>query len=36
MTREREKANRRLALTLASIAVAIFIGFMVKSALLGV
>ena len=31
-----EPNNTRLALTLASIAVLIFIGFMVKSALLGI
>ena len=36
MTPEQKKNNRRMALTLASIAVAIFIGFMVKSALLGI
>ncbi len=35
MTPEQKKNNRRMALTLASIAVLIFIGFMVKSALLG-
>ena len=35
MTPEQQKNNRRLAWTLASIAVVIFIGFMVKSALLG-
>jgi len=33
---QQQKNNRRLAWTLASIAVLIFIGFMVKSALLGV
>jgi hypothetical protein len=36
MTPEQKKSNRRMALTLASIAVVIFIGFMVKSALLGI
>jgi hypothetical protein len=30
-TEEQKKANRRLALILASIAVAFFIGFMIKS-----
>ena len=35
MTPEQRKSNLRMALTLASIAVAIFVGFMVKSALLG-
>jgi hypothetical protein len=35
MTPEQRKSNRRMALTLASIAVVIFIGFMVKSALIG-
>ena len=35
MSLEQKKNNTRLALTLASIAVLIFIGFMVKSALLG-
>ena len=34
-TPEQKKNNLRLALILASIAVAIFVGFMVKSALLG-
>ena len=36
MTPEQKKNNRRMALTLASIAVVIFIGFMVKSAVLGI
>ena len=36
MSPEQKKSNTRLALTLASIAVLIFIGFMVKSALLGI
>ncbi len=36
MTPEQKKNNRRMAWTLGSIAVLIFIGFMVKSALLGV
>ena len=35
MTPEQKKSNTRMALTLASIAVVIFIGFMVKSALFG-
>ena len=35
MTPEQKKSNRRIALSLASIAVLIFFGFMVKSALLG-
>jgi hypothetical protein len=36
MTPEKQrKANLRFALILASIAVAIFVGFMVKSAVLG-
>jgi hypothetical protein len=34
MTPEQKKSNLRLGLILASIAVAIFIGFIVKSALL--
>ena len=33
---EQRKANRRLGLILASVAVALFVGFMVKSAFLGV
>jgi hypothetical protein len=36
MTPEKKKANVRLGLILASVAVALFIGFMVKSALLGI
>ena len=36
MSPEQKKTNKRMALTLASIAVLIFIGFMVKSALLGI
>ncbi len=32
---QQRKANLRFALILASIAVAIFVGFMVKSAMLG-
>jgi hypothetical protein len=35
MTPEQKKQNLRLALILASIAVAVFIGFIVKSALFG-
>ena len=35
MTPEQKKNNRRLGLILGSIAVVIFIGFMVKSAVLG-
>ena len=35
MTPEQKKNNRRLGLILASVALALFIGFMVKSALLG-
>lgn len=34
-TPEQKKSNRRLGLILASIAVVFFIGFMVKSAVLG-
>jgi hypothetical protein len=33
---QQQKSNRRLALALGCIAVLIFVGFMVKSALLGV
>jgi len=33
---EKKKANVRLGLILASVAVVLFIGFMVKSALLGI
>jgi len=36
MTPEQKKSNTRLGLILASIAVALFIGFMVKSALFGI
>jgi hypothetical protein len=36
MTPEQQKSNRRMAVTLACIAVLIFVGFMVKSMLLGV
>ena len=36
MTPEQKKNNRRMGWTLASIAVVIFIGFMAKSALLGI
>ena len=36
MTPEQKKANLRLALVLASVAVMLFVGFMVKSALLGI
>jgi len=36
MTPEQKKANIRLGLILASVAVALFIGFMVKSALFGI
>jgi hypothetical protein len=35
MDEERKKGNLRLALILASIAVAFFIGFMIKMGLLG-
>ena len=35
MTPEQKRTNRRMGWTLASIAVVIFVGFMVKSALLG-
>jgi hypothetical protein len=35
MTPEQKKANVRLALSLASVAVVFFIGFMVKMVLLG-
>ena len=33
---ERKKQNQRLALVLASIAIVLFIGFIAKSALLGI
>jgi len=36
MTPQQKKSNTRLGLILASIAVALFIGFMVKSALFGI
>ena len=36
MTPEQKRANVRLGLILASVAVALFIGFMVKSALFGI
>ena len=35
MTPEQQKSNRRLGLILGAIAVAIFVGFIAKSALLG-
>jgi len=35
-TPERNKANLRLALVLASVAVALFVGFIVKSAVFGI
>ncbi len=35
MTPEQKKKNLRFGLTLASIAVVIFVGFMIKSAMLG-
>ena len=35
MTPEQKKSNQRLGWILATIAVAIFVGFMLKSALLG-
>jgi hypothetical protein len=35
MTPDQKKSNRRLGLILATIAIAIFVGFIVKSALLG-
>jgi hypothetical protein len=35
-TPEQKKSNLRLALILATIAVALFIGFIVKSALMGI
>jgi len=34
-TQEQKKANRRLGLTLASIVVVFFVGFMVKAAVFG-
>ncbi len=36
MTPEQRRSNVRLALVLASVAVALFVGFMVKSALFGI
>jgi hypothetical protein len=36
MTPEQKKANLRLALILGSVAVALFVGFIVKSALFGI
>ena len=36
MSPEQQKSNRRMAWTLGVIAVLIFVGFMAKSALLGV
>jgi hypothetical protein len=36
LTPEQKKSNLRLGLILASVAVALFVGFMVKSAFLGV
>jgi hypothetical protein len=36
MTPEQKKNNLRLGLILASVAVALFIGFMLKSALFGI
>ena len=36
MTPEQKKNNLRLGLTLASVAVVLFVGFMVKSALFGI
>ena len=36
MTPEQRKSNLRLALILASVAVVLFIGFIVKSALFGI
>jgi hypothetical protein len=36
MTPEQRKSNARLALILASVAVALFVGFIVKSALFGI
>lgn len=35
MTPEQKKKNLRFGLTLASIAIVIFLGFMIKSAVLG-
>ena len=36
MNPEQKRANRRLGLILATVALALFIGFMVKSALFGI
>ena len=36
MTPEQKKSNQRRALILATVALALFVGFMVKSALLGI
>jgi len=36
MTPEQKKNNLRLGLALATVAVALFVGFMVKSALFGI
>ena len=36
LTPEQKKSNLRLGLILASVAVALFVGFMVKSAVIGV
>ena len=36
MTPEQRRSNLRLALILASVAVAMFVGFLVKSALFGI
>ncbi|HOY36813.1 MAG TPA: cytochrome oxidase small assembly protein [Piscinibacter sp.] len=36
LTPEQKKSNLRLGLILASVAVALFVGFMVKSAFIGV
>jgi hypothetical protein len=36
MTPEQKKSNLRVALILASVAVALFIGFIVKSAIYGI
>jgi hypothetical protein len=36
LTPEQKKSNLRLGLILATVAVALFVGFMVKSAFLGV
>ncbi len=36
MTPEQKRSNARLGLILASVAIALFVGFMVKSAFLGI